>query len=475
MSAISNARWILLSQGSRTGIQLSSLVILSRLLNPSEYGLMAMSQVVINFIYLLRDMGTAAAVVQKETLTDDTTNTVFWFNIGLGLFLGTTLFATAPLIADAFQAPRLVEVLWVLALVFPISSTAAVHQALLERGSGFRVVARVEIVSSLVGLVVALGLAWYGAGVFALAFQILATVICSTVQLWLANRWRPRLTWNGAEFRELWRFSGHFTGFTFINYFARNADALIIGRVLGQVALGFYSQAYKVMMFPLQSMTYVASRALFPIMSRQQNDRPQMAQLYFRSVGVIATLTAPMMAGLWLLREPFIAVVLGPQWHSVAPILGWLAPVGFIQSLTSTTGTVMMATGRTNLLMRQGVISTILLVTSFVLGVREGVEGVARYYFFANLFNLVPCFYYPLKELAAGPADLLRAVWKPITFAVVMVAALAPLTALLAGYTSSAPVLLAVPTIVGMALFGLLLLMFSRQSLHDFKKFASGR
>ena len=124
MSAVSNARWIAISQASRIGMQLIGMVVLARLLPPSEYGLMAMATVVINFAYLLRDMGTAAAVVQKENLTEDTTNTVFWLNVGLGLTLGIALVALSPLIADGFRSPRLIPVLWVLALVFPVTSIA---------------------------------------------------------------------------------------------------------------------------------------------------------------------------------------------------------------------------------------------------------------------------------------------------------------------------------------------------------------
>ncbi|NYE62155.1 PST family polysaccharide transporter [Duganella sp. 1224] len=475
MSAISNARWILISQGARTLLQLTSLTVLSRLLPPSEYGLMAMATVVINFANLLRDMGTAAAVVQKQELTDQTTSTVFWLNIGLGLALALGLLALSPLIASLFHAPRLMPVLWVLALVFPITSSGAVHQALFERASGFRLLARIEVVAAGSGLALAIVLAWLGWGVYSLALQALATAVIATGQLWLASRWRPLRLWDRAEFRQLLGFSGHLTGFTFINYFARNADAMIIGRVLGSMPLGIYSQAYKVMMFPLQSMTYVASRALFPIMSRQQHDKPQMARLYFRSVGVIATLTAPLMAGVWLLRAPFIDIMLGPRWAEVGTVLAWLAPVGFIQSLTSTIGTVFMATGRTDILMKQGLISTVLLVSSFLIGVRWGINGVAACYCAANVLNLLPCFYYTLKELNCGVGDLLAAVWKPVLFALLMTALLYPLVEMLRSQQSAVLVELLLPSLVGMLIFGALILAFSRSLLQDLKKLMGAR
>jgi PST family polysaccharide transporter len=467
MSAVSNARWIAISQASRIGMQLIGLVVLARLLPPGEFGLMAMATVVINFAYLLRDMGTAAAVVQKESLTENTINTVFWLNVGLGLSLGIGLLAVAPLIAEGFHSPRLIPVLWVLALVFPVTSAAAVHQALLERESRFRLLARIEILSSFAGLIVALSLAYAGFGVFSLAYQALAAAIFSSSQLWIASRWTPKMQWSNAEFKSLWRFSGHLTGFSFINFFARNADSMIIGRVLGAASLGIYSQAYKVMMFPLQSMTAVASRALFPVMSRQQNDVEQMAKLYFRSLRLIAAITAPLMAGLWVLREPFVEVALGKQWAEVAIILAWLAPVGFIQSLTSTTGAVFMAIGRTDLLMRLGLIGCVLQVGAFFIGIRWGIEGVAACYLVANILNALPCYALTLKQLNCNFSDLLNAIWKPFVFAFFMLGVLAPVLRVLLMEGAGTPVVLIVSILLGVLVYVLLMHIFAKEISKD--------
>lgn len=475
MSAISNARWILASQASRIGFQLVGLIVLARLLPPSDYGLMAMATVVINFANLLRDMGTAAAVVQKENLTEGAINTVFWLNVGLGLSLGIALVALSPLIADSFRSPRLIPVLWVLALVFPVTSSAAVHQALLERESKFRLLARIEIVSSLVGLAVALMLAYANFGVFSLAYQTLAAAAFSSAQLWFASRWMPKARWSNTEFKSLWRFSGHLSGFSFINFFARNADSMIIGRVLGSVPLGIYAQAYKVMMFPLQSMTSVASRALFPVMSRQQNDREQMAKLYFRSLRLIATITAPLMAGLWVLREPFVYVALGKQWAEVANILAWLAPVGFIQSLTSTTGTVFMATGRTDLLMRLGVIGAVLQVSAFFVGVQWGIEGVAICYLVANILNAYPCFALTLKQLNRNFTDVLYIIWKPISFSIAMIYLVTLLNQLMMRTRYSSLTALIFLSTIGLIIYIFLMLIFSKEMAKDFEKFLKMR
>ena len=470
MSAMSNARWLTLSQASRIILQLVSLFVLSRLLQPSEYGLLAMATVATNFAFLLRDMGTGAAVVQKENLTEETTSTVFWLNVGMGLFLALALVIASPFLAIYFRIDRLAPVLCLLSIVFPITSASAVHQSLLERRSGFKTMARIEIVSSLVGLVVAITLALLGFGVYSLVWNMLASSICSSLQLRATSTWRPKKIWDMVELRSLWGFSGNLTGFNFINFFARNADSMVIGRVLGSVQLGIYSQAYKVMMFPLQNMTYVASRALFPVMSRQQGERDKMAQLYFRSLGLIATLTAPLMAGLWLLREPFVAIALGKQWGQVPIVLAWLAPVGFLQSLISTTGSVFMATGRTDLMMRLGLLGTVLQVGSFFIGVNWGIEGVACCYLIANILNGIPCFYFALQQLNLNLLGLLKQIWQPVLFSLIMLAALEPLFLMVSRNGFSPLMVFLIIALTGAVIYSALTLTFAKTVVQSCRK-----
>ena len=135
---------------------------------------------------------------------------------------------------------------------------------------------------------------------------------------------------------------------------------MIIGRFLGNSLLGLYSLAYKIVDFPVNNLAFVASRALFPVMSRQQAVPEEMATLYLRTLGMIAFVSAPMMTGLLILREPFIAAVLGNKWLAMGDVLLWLAAVGFVNSLTCTTGSVLMARGRTDYLFYLGIVGVAL-------------------------------------------------------------------------------------------------------------------
>lgn len=460
MSAISNARWIATAQAAKIAMQFISVAVLARLLTPRDYGLIAMVFVVGNLVSLLRDMGTAAAIVQDPQLTQETTNAVFWINVGLGLVLCVSLLALSGVIAHLFRNEAVQPLLWALAPSFPLTSVGAVPRALLERKSAFSVIAAVEISVAVLGFVVTAISAWLGAGAMSFIYGTLAMAVLSSTSMWIASKWLPNKPAGSARLRRLLLFSGNLSAFNFINYFARNADSFVIGRYLGAAALGIYSNAYKIMLFPLQNMTYVANRALYPVMCRLESTA-DMRVLYMKSVSLIALLTAPLMAGVFVLREPFIDVFLGPRWHEAAAVLQWLAPIGFVQSIISTTGTVYMVRGRTDVLLQIGVLNAALQVVSFFVGVQWGVLGVAACYFVANVIGAIPALHVALKQLDSGLIQVARDTWVAAASALAMGFVVWGVESFLLADGASELMRLAVGVIVGAVVYGALVLVLA--------------
>lgn len=420
MTLKSNLKWVALSKAIQIGLQLISLTVLTRLLDPREYGLMAMATVVTNFTVIMRDLGTAAAIIQRKKLDQTIKSTVFWLNVIMGTSIALIILIASPLIAHLFNETALVPVLLWLALSFPIASLGSAQQALLERESHFRKVASIEICASAIALVVALGMAYRDFGVYSLVGQTLATCSISTFLLWRSAHWRPSLIFAKSQLHQLLGFSGNLTTFNLINYFSRNSDTLIIGYYFTAAVLGAYSLAYRVMLFPLQSLTSVVSRSLYPLMSRKQDDPAQIKAIYLKVLTFIASVTAPMMAGLAVLRDPFVAITFGAQWTLVPPILLWLAPTGFIQSLLSTTGSVFMAHGKTKLLMKLGLLGAILQVGAFAIGSQHNVQVLAMLYLVANILNALPVMYSCMKTLNCTLSDLFICLLAPIICALIM-------------------------------------------------------
>lgn len=471
MSTISNARWVSLSQAARVASQLVSMTVLARLLAPDAYGLMALAAIVTNLAYLFRDMGTAAAVIQAKDVSPQLASTVHWTNVGLGLTIGVLVAATAPLMGHVFREPGLADVLYLLALVFPVTGVGVLHQALLERESKFSIVASAEIAAALAGLAVALLLAWRGAGVFSLAAQIIVATLVSTTIIVLRSPFRPGRHWSAREFKSIAGFSGNLSLFNLVLYFSRNADSMVIGRMLGTASLGIYSMAYRVMLFPLQNMSFVASRVLYPIMSRRQEAVGDVAGLYLRAVGFIAFLTAPLMAGLFALREPFVHVLLGEKWRASAIILAWLAPVGFIQSLVSTTGTVLMAHGSTGLMLRLGLLGAGLQVVAFFVGARWGIEGVAAAYLAANILNALPALYFSGRLIGLTLGALMRCIAPPVAASIFMACVVIAVEHIVTRSVPNALLSFLILVAIGAAVYGAASLFLLRPQLISLRSF----
>ena len=429
-SAGRNVRWVAVGQAGRIGLQVLTLLLLSRLLPPADFGLVALVTAVCNFALLWRDLGTATALVREAELRDAMVNTVFWLNAAIGFVVAAVVWLAREPLAAALGDARVAPLLAVVACSFPLQGLGAAQQALLERAGRFRALAVIEIAAGALGLGIAVAGGLAGWGALSLVLQTVATAGVATVLLWWRSGWRPSGGWQAGELRALVPFSGHLTAFNLVNYVTRNADSLIIGRMLGAGVLGAYSLAMRVTLFPVQNLTWAASRALLPVMNRPGQAAGELAALYRRSLALIALLSAPLMAGLFALREDFVAVVLGPQWPLAAALLAWLAPVGFVQSIVSTVGPVFLARGRSDILLRMGMVSLVVIVGALLVGVRFGPLAVAAAYLVANLLQALPFLLLALRQLGLGPAVLARALAAPAAGAVALLAVIGGVQAL---------------------------------------------
>lgn len=405
--------WVGVAQAGKMLLQVVSIFTLAHILPAEDFGLMALAATATAFASLLRDMGTGAALIQKHELSSDLKNSVFLFNVLLGVLLTTIFMSLSPLLSIIFKEPRLVNVFAVLAPVFTVVSLGAVHQALLERESLFHKIAKIELTSSFFGLVAALAVASQGGGVYALVAQSIVASFVSTVLLWFISTWRPVVEFKFEPLKEIFGFSGNVFLFGLVNFFHRNSDSMLIGRFLGVGELGLYNIAYRILLFPLQNITFVISRAMFPAYSRSQHKPELIAKHYLETLETIAFITAPLMALIWVIREPMIITLLGERWSPAASVLAWLAPVGFFQSMVSTSGSVLNSIGRSDVLRNLGLIGVPFLTISFVIGLPWGIEGVAASYCIANFFWVYPVIKTVLKCLSLSFSKFILFIVKP--------------------------------------------------------------
>ncbi len=457
MNTFGNARWVALAQASKIIAQLAVVFALARLMPPADYGAVAMATIVTSFAMLFRDMGVSSSIIQRPELKEITKVAAFRISLSGGLIIALSISLAAPAVAAYFRTPTLLPVLVIIATSFPLSGLVSVHQALLERNSRFKEVARIEVVSNLCGVVAALLTALMGGGVFSLAALVVVTASVNTLQLLHMVRWIPRISTRvpTSEYREVFAFSANIVGFNVVNYFARNADGIIIGRLFNPSVLGAYSLAYRMMLFPLQSLTFVATRALFPVLTQRFRENKDLSEPYLDVIQTIALLVAPLMAGLFLLRESVVPLVFGEGWGLTAALLIWFAPTGFIQSIMSVSGVVFMAVNRPRLLFRLGIFGAVLQVSAFLLGSIYGVERMAQYYLLANVVNFVPVMLLCTKAAGAPIGQVVRMMLVAVLAATIMMLCMAVSEPFVARHFALPWSALAAQVLVGMASYSL--------------------
>ena len=360
--------------------QIGFTAVLSRLLLPHAFGLMVLMSVFTGFGSLFVDFGLSSAIVQREQLEERHLSSAFWLNLASGSALMLVIAGIAPLIADFYGEPQLLYLTLALSPVFLIGSLAGVPYAIAQRAMQFRRLVLVENSAFLAGSVLAIVMAVTGFGVWSLLASSVFTTTTKTGLLWAVQPWRPSARLDRRAVRDLWAFSGHLAAFRAMNYWARNADNLLIGRFVGTNPLAYYSRAYNLTLFPLESISSVTTRVIYPTLSRMQDDQERTRSVYLRSLRLIALVTFPALIGLAVLASPFVLTLYGGKWAGVIPLLQVLSAACLLQTVTRTTGWIFSSQGATRGLFRLGVVSSLAVIASFFIGLPWGAKGVAIAY-----------------------------------------------------------------------------------------------
>jgi len=464
--AATGIKWSSISRFTRQGLMTLTTIIMARLLTPSDFGLLGMAMVVIGFGALFRELGAEGALIQRKDTSEKLLSSVFWFNVLLGVATMALVYASAPLAAHFYHEPKVSRVIKALSLVFVISGSSAVHAAILTRNMEFRQMAALEIVSSVAGAAVGVVCALYGQGVWSLVYQSITIAAVSSISLWTASRWRPLFFFDRDELKTVWDYTLNLSGYTLFNYFARNADNFLIGRYCGSGNLGYYSVAYQIMFYPLQTISAVFGRVMFPVLSKLQTNNAGFKSAYIKMVSVIAVFTFPITFGMLAVADPLVTLLLGAKWEPAIWLILVLAPVGLIQSIGTTVGVIYKAKGRTGLMFKWGVFAGMLVILSFAIGLQWGVRGVAVCYALVSLALAYPNFAIPFRLIDMKVGDLSVALWRPFVCATGMFITVAGLKHLaFPAWSSVTLVSTLVP--VGVVVYMGLSYLLNRENMHE--------
>lgn len=402
------------AQAVTIAVQLVSTVTLARLLSPADYGLLAMVMVVTSFAGLFRDFGLSAAAIQRGDLTAAQQNGLFWLNLSIGGVLMVVLALAAPLVAWFYGEPRLTAIATVLSVTFLLASAGTQSGASLIREMKFGRHAVATIGGALVSLAVSIVAALRGERYWALVWGNIAGTSATALLLLVLASFRPSWPRRATGTRSLVSFGASITAFDFVNYFQRNLDNILIGKVWGPDVLGLYSRAYQLLMFPINAIRGPINSVAFPAMSKLQGEPEKLRNYYLRATTLIALLSMPLCAFCYVAVGPLVQVLLGDAWSGVSPIFQWLAVAAFIQPAAGFAGSLVMSLGQGKRYLYGGIFNSLVYCTGFILAIRWGAVGVAAAYAVTNYLVLYPWLSYIFRETPVSFRDFLSALSLPV-------------------------------------------------------------
>ena len=402
-------RWLGFSQVASQVIKIGMVLVLTRLLTPTEFGVVTLVMVVTGlFERVLGDTGTVAALIRHPELRHDLASSVFWWNVAIGVATTAVFAAAGKPIAYLLGDPDVANLVRVAGVAALIGSLGHVQRALLRRMRQFRALAAVNLMNALATAVATIAMAVAGWGAWALVAGNLVGSAISLALAWALSAWRPAFHYSRAAIRQISGFSVNLTIQNVFGYFSYAGDRFIIGRFIGTTELGYYGLANRLLRYPLQTSAQTYREVVTPTLARIQNDHESMAAAYRRTLGGIAMVLVPLCLSVTALADNMVPALLGPKWAPAAGVVAIMSLVAALQALTTTTGSLYVAKGRSDLSLRWQMVASVVLMICYTAGAFWGVEGVAWGFFVGVAVLTYPAFRIPLALIDTRPSYVLK-------------------------------------------------------------------
>lgn len=427
--AIQSGAISVVTRGISTVIQLAGVILLARLLTPADFGLVTMATVFTNIFFVFQDVGLTDATIQAQRINHIQVSTLFWINLAFSSLITLILIALSPAIAWLYKKPQLILITIVSSISFIFWGLMTQHMALLKRQMLFLSVGVIEVAAGLLSTVGSIIVAIVGWRYWAIVFKSVSYGIIKWILTWMYCRWRPGLPQRNSGVRPFLRFGVNSVGFYIVNYFATNLDKTFIGKKSGAEQLGHYSRAYYLSTTPTgqfaQSLFHVAVSTL----SKLRDDPGEFRRYYLNAISAVSFLAMPLSMFMVVMSRELVYLLLGSQWSQAAEYFLILGLAAGMTVIYNTNGWLHVSLGRSDRWMRWGIFSALIMIAGFAVGSFFGVMGVAVAY--AGLSNLLtlPGILYAGRPIGLKIGEVLSAIWKSTSAAV--------LAGILVGYLKS--------------------------------------
>lgn len=397
--------------------------VLARLISPEDFGIIAVATVIITFFSVFSDLGIAPAIIQNKNLTKENLSDIFSFTVWLALALSLGFFFSSWAIASYYGISKLVHICQLLSINLFFVTVNIVPNALLYKHKEFKFIALRTFIVQLIGGIISIIAALEGAGLYALLINPIFSSIALFIVSILRYRQKMKLLFDLSSLKLIFSYSSYQFLFNLINYFSRNLDKLLIGKYMGMSLLGYYEKSYRLMMLPLQNISYAITPVMHPIFSDFQDDLKKLSASYQKVIRLLAFIGFPLSVLLWFTSREAVLIVFGNQWIDSIPVFQILSLSVGIQIILSTSGAIFQAANETKLLFISGLISTILNVAGIFVGIFifKTLAAVAWCITITYTINFFQCYFIMYRyALKANFRDLIKQFRSPILLSIII-------------------------------------------------------
>lgn len=391
--AISGMVWSSVQKFGTISISFIANLILARLLLPADFGSIGMLIVFIALSDTLIDGGFGSALIQKKTPTNTDYSTVFYWNILLAVFLYLFLFLASPYIADFYSIIELSDLLRVLGAILLINSFNIIQTNILIKQLRFKVLAKRDLISTTIGSIIGVSLAYNDFGAWSLVASILVSGVIKSILLWTTCRWRPQPIFSWDSFKSLFRFGSFMFMSNMTEKLFTHLHALIIGKVFSASSLGYFTQASKLESVPASSLSAIVNQVTFPIFSSLQDDLERVRNAVRKNLKAIVFINFPLMVLLIVVAKPLIIILYTDKWLESVPIFQILCVAAMLHYSNTLNTNVIKSAGLGKLFFKLQLMKRAIALVVLIIGLQFGFLGmiwsvvVYNYiYFFINAY-----------------------------------------------------------------------------------------
>jgi len=383
---LSGVKWTSIQQFGVQGIGFVVSILLARLLEPEEFGLIAMITVFIGIGNSLLNAGLGSSLIRSKELDEEDYSTVFYFNLIISILVFFIVFAAAPYIALFYKQPILISLIRWLSLTFIINAFAIIQQTRLTKIMDFKTQTIVAIPSLIIGGIVGVFMAFQNYGVWSLIAFNLVKTFANTTQLWFYSKWKPLWVFNVKKFKYHFNFGYKLTISSILETIFTNVYVIVIGKFFPITQVGYYERANSLQFYPVGVISAVIGKVTYPLFAQIQDDSAHLKSVYKKILELNIFILAPVLIIAGVLAEPLFRFLFTEKWLPAVPYFQILLITGVLYPIHAFNLNILNVKGRSDLFLKLEIIKKAITIVVIIISIKFGILGLIYGNVFTSLF-----------------------------------------------------------------------------------------